>query len=62
MPELIVPYIIGYTVVRKSPVVDLGRSLRRFLAALGVPYSGQNGRMITEQVRNIAAAEFVLGE
>ena len=60
--RLIVPYIIGYAVVRKSPVVDLGRSLRRFLAALGVPYSGQNGRMITEQVRNIAAAEFVLGE
>ena len=60
--RLIVPYIIGHAVVRKSREIDLGRSLRRFLAALGVPYGGQNGRMITEQIRNIAAAEFVLGE
>ena len=60
--RLILPYIIGYAVVRKTPEVDLGRSLRHFMESMGIPIGGYNGKEITTQVQNIAAADFILGE
>ena len=60
--RIIMPYIVGFAVVRKTPVIDMGRSLRRFMETVRMPIGGRNGRAITEQVNNIAAADFMLGD
>ena len=60
--RLIIPYINKQAVVTKSPTIDLGASLRNFMTSVGVPVGGRNGRAITSQIENIAAAQFVLGE
>ena len=60
--RLILPYIIGYAVVRNTPEVDLGRSLRHFMDSIGMPIGGYNGKELTKQVQNVAAADFILGE
>lgn len=60
--RMILPYVIGHAVIRNSPEVDMGKSLRRFMEAVGMPIGGRNGKLITEQVQNIAAADFILGE
>ena len=59
--RIIMPYIVGYAVIRKTPVIDMGRSLRQFMATVRMPIGGRNGKGITEQVNNIAAADFMLG-
>ena len=60
--RLILPYIIGYAVIRNTPEVDLGRSLRHFMDSIGMPIGGYNGKELTKQVQNVAAADFILGE
>lgn len=60
--RLIIPYINRQAVVKNSPVIDLGTSLRDFMTSVGVPVGGRNGRAITNQIENIAAAQFILGE
>ena len=60
--RMILPYIIGHAVIRNSPEIDMGKSLRRFMESVGMPVGGRNGKLITEQVQNIAAADFILGE
>ena len=60
--RIIVPYIVGYAVQHKTPIIDMGRSLRRFMESVKVPVGGRNGKFVTEQVNNIAAADFMLGE
>lgn len=61
-PRLILPHINGQAKKSGSSIVDLGDSLRKFLASIGSPVGGRNGRAVTEQVMNIAAATFILGE
>ena len=61
-PRLILPYIVGEAVRSGSRDVDLGRSLRDFMARLDVPVGGKNGKALTAQVRNVAAASIVIGE
>ena len=60
--RIIMPFIVGYAVIRNTPVIDMGRSLRRFMESVNVPIGGRNGKAVTEQVNNIAAADFMLGE
>lgn len=60
--RIIMPYIVGSAVVRKTPIIDMGSSLRRFMEAVRMPIGGRNGKAITEQVNNIAAADFMLGD
>ena len=59
--RLIMPYIVGYAVQRNSPEVDLGASLRKFLDQIGMSAGGSQGREITRQIHNIAAATIRLG-
>ena len=61
-PRLILPYIVREAIRNESPEIDLGRSLRAFMARLGMPISGQNGKVLTVQVENIAAAHIMIGE
>ena len=60
--RIIMPYIVGYAVQQRTPVIDMGRSLRRFMVAVRMPIGGRNGKAITEQVNNIAAADILLGQ
>ena len=59
-PRLILPYIIGEAVRTNNPEIDLGRSLRAFMAKIGVPIAGTNGKALTAQIQNIATAEIII--
>ena len=61
-PRLILPYIVGQAVRAGSPEVDLGNSLREFMARLRMPVTGHNGKALTEQIQNLAAANITIGE
>ena len=61
-PRLILPYIVGQAVRDRSPEIDLGDSMRKFMARIGMPVTGHNGKALTDQIRNLAAAQIVIGE
>ena len=61
-PRLILPYIVGEAIRNASPEIDLGRSLRKFMSRLGMPVTGHNGKAVTAQIQNVAAAQIVIGE
>ena len=60
-PRLILPYIMGYSVSRKTREIDMGKSLRRFMKNIGMPVTGRNGKILAREVENVAAANFYLG-
>ena len=60
-PRLILPYIMGYAVSRKTREIDMGRSLRRFMKNIGMPVTGRNGKVLAREVENVASANFYLG-
>jgi len=62
LARLIVPYVNAYAVRHRSREVDLGPSLRAFLARLGFSFDGRRGKAVAEQVEAVAAAQFVLGQ
>ena len=59
--RLIMPYIIGYAVQHRTPEIDMGDSLRRFLEQIGMSAGGSQGKQVTHQVENIAASTITLG-
>jgi len=59
--RLILAYINNEAMRTRNTTIDMGRSLREFMHKNQVPVSGQNAREITNQVKNLAAAEMVLG-
>lgn len=59
--RIIMPYIVGYAVQHNTPVVDMGKSLRRFFESIGMSAGGAQGKEITQQVHNIASATIRLG-
>lgn len=61
-PRIILPYIVGEALRRGTPDIDLGNSLRGFMERLGIPITGNNGKAITREVRNIAAATILVGQ
>ena len=60
--RLILPYIVGEAVRSGCPEIDLGESLRQFMARLNVPVTGANGKGLVRQVQYIAGSTIVLGE
>ena len=60
--RIILPYIVGEAIRTGSPHVDLGESLRRFMARLGVPVTGPNGKALVAQIQNLAGSTIVLSE
>ena len=59
--RLIISYIIGYAIRHKTPVIDLGNSLREFMRRLKVPIGATEGEALFREIQNIAAARFYLG-
>lgn len=49
-PRLALTYVATEAFVTKSPIVDLGRSMRSFLTGLGVDYSGRNAGIVKGQL------------
>ena len=60
--RMVVPYVNACAVRNRGPEVDLGRSLRDFLARLGISFDGRRGKAVAEQVEAVAAASIVLGQ
>lgn len=59
--RLILAYINDYAFREKSPVIDLGESLRKFMKAADVPIGGKNGKELTRELENIYAADIYMG-
>ena len=60
--RMVVPYVNACAVRNRGPEVDMGRSLRAFLARLGLSFDGRRGKAVAEQVEAVAAASIVLGQ
>jgi hypothetical protein len=59
--RLLFAYINDFAIRHKTPVVDLGKSLRAFMGENRVPIGGPNGHELSRQLKNIAAARILLG-
>lgn len=59
--RLLFAYINDFAIRHKSPVIDLGKSLRAFMEKNRVPVGGPNGHELAKQLKNIAAARIALG-
>ena len=59
--RLLFAYINDFAIRHRTPVIDLGKSLRGFMERNGVPIGGPNGREVSRQLKNIASARIVLG-
>ena len=62
LARLLFAYVIGPAVKTKSPHIDMGPSLRKFMARLGIAYDGRAGKNLTEGVEDLSAASFILGQ
>ena len=60
--RMIVPYVNAYAIRNRTREVDMGRSLRQFLARLGLSFDGRRGSEVAEQVEAVAAAQILLGQ
>ncbi|MCY1718477.1 replication protein RepA [Microbacterium sp. SL62] len=59
-PRLALTYVSTEAFLSKSPVVDLGHSMRSFLSKLGVEYSGKTNRLVKEQLAALFSAQLTL--
>lgn len=59
-PRLALTYVSTEAFLSKSPVIDLGHSMRSFLSKLGVEYSGKTNRLVKEQLAALFSAELTL--
>lgn len=56
-PRLALTYIATEAYLTKSPVIDLGRSMRSFLSKLDIEYSGRNARSVKAQLAALFGAQ-----
>lgn len=56
-PRLALTYIATEAFLTKSPVVDLGRSMRSFMGKLGVKYSGRTADVVKMQLSALFGAQ-----
>jgi hypothetical protein len=59
-PRLALTYVATEAFVTKSPIVDLGRSMRSFLTNLGVDYSGRNANIVKGQLSALFGAQLTV--
>ena len=60
LARLLFAYVIGQAVKTRSPTVDMGPSLRKFMTRLQIAIDGRAGKKLTEAVEDLAAASFIL--
>ena len=62
MPRIVLPYIVREAISQDTRTVDLGHSLRNFMAQrLGVPVAGSTGKALVRAIEDVATASFYLG-
>ena len=54
-------YINDYILRKRTPTVDLGRSLRQAMERMNIAIGGKNGEALQRELENFAAAEIILG-
>lgn len=59
--RIIVGYINDYAYRHKTPVIDLGDTMREFMRKANIPIGGKNGKELQRELENFAAAEILLG-
>jgi hypothetical protein len=59
--RIVTAYIGDYAMRHKSPEIDLGESMRKFMDRAGVPVCGSNGKELQRELENVAAADMYLG-
>jgi hypothetical protein len=59
--RLLFTYINDQAIRTKSPVIDMGASMRDFMERSGVKSCGTNSKELARQVKNVAASEIILG-
>ncbi|WP_143736574.1 replication protein RepA [Plantibacter flavus] len=57
LPRLALTYLSTEAFLTKSPVIDLGKSMRSFLAKLDVDYSGRNANLVRAQLQALFGAQ-----
>ncbi len=56
-PRLALTYVATEAFLSKSPVIDLGSSMRSFLSKLDVEYSGRNANIVKDQLAALFGAQ-----
>lgn len=59
--RFVVAYVNDFIQREKTPVVDMGRSLRQAMERLDIPIGGKNGEALESEVENFAASDILLG-
>lgn len=59
--RLILAYINDQAIRTKSPVINMGHSMREFMNRNGMAVGGRNGHEIKREAKNIAAADIIMG-
>ena len=59
--RIVTAYIHDYAFRHKTPEIDLGESMREFMAQAGIPIGGKNGKELQREMENVAAADIYFG-
>ena len=59
--RLILAYINDRAIRSKSPVINMGNSMREFMGRNGISIGGRNGHELVREAKNIAAADIIIG-
>lgn len=59
--RMVAAYVNDYAYRSRTPVIDLGESMRHFMQRAGIPIGGKNGKELQRELENFAASEIILG-
>ena len=59
--RLILSYINDRAIRTKSPIINMGHSMREFMGRNGISIGGRNGHELVREAKNIAAADIIIG-
>ncbi len=60
-PRLILAYLNTKAIQAQSPIIDVQRSLRAFLLAMGLDARGQDFKVVKQQLAKLAASDISIG-
>lgn len=59
--RFVIAYVNDYIQRKDTPIVNMGDSLREAMQKMNISVGGKNGKELTREVKNFAAAEIGLG-